>query len=190
MNNFSKHSGRTITQEYKDLRGNPFSLKGKTRGQIPNNFTISNRDYNTYRYNLSKEKLSFSFHSLLSFSFLFSLTLSIFLFSFACSHSSNSSRLHQSSISLVGTSLFTAASHPHPLGSSLLQPIFTGRMASLFVSSSFPSFLPFTLFISSHNKCEPLTLTLLQPKSLSSGLIGRMALLVSFLSSFTSVSQV
>ena len=88
--------------------------------------------------------------------FLFSLTLSIFLFSFACSHSSNSSRLHQSSISLAGTSLFTGASHPHPLGSSLLQPIFTSRMASLFISSSFPSFLPFTRFISSHNKCNHL----------------------------------
>ena len=109
MNNFSKHSGRTITQEYKDLRGNPFSLKGKTTGQTPNNFTISNRDYNTYRYNLSKEKLHFSFHSLLSFSFLFSLTLSIFLFSFACSHLSNSSRLHQSSFSLAGTSIFIGA---------------------------------------------------------------------------------
>ena len=122
--------------------------------------------------------------------FVFSLTLSIFFFSFACSYSRNSSRLHQSSTSLAGTSLFSGASHPHPLGSSLLQPIFTGRMASLFISSSFPSFLPFTLFISSHKKCKPLTLTLLQPKSLSSGLIGRMALLVSFLSSFTSVSQV
>ena len=54
-------------------------------------------------------------------------------------------------------------------------------MASLFISSSFPSFLPFTLFTSSHNKCKPLTLTLLQPKSLSLALIGRMALLVSFL---------
>ena len=39
-----------------------------------------------------------------------------------------------------------------------------GRMASLFNSSSFPSFLPFTLFRSGHHKCKPLTLTLLQPK--------------------------
>ena len=59
-------------------------------------------------------------------------------------------------------------------------------MASLFISSSFPSFLPFTLFTSSHNKCKPLTLTLLQPKSLSLALIGRMALLVSFLFPFSS----
>ena len=84
-------------------------MKGKTTGQTPNNFPISNRDYNTYRYNLSKEKLHFSFHSLLSFSFCNFLTLSIFLFSFACPHSSNSSRLHQSSFSLAGTSIFTGA---------------------------------------------------------------------------------
>ena len=121
---------------------------------------------------------------------VFSLTLSIFLFSFACPHSRNSSKLPQSSISLAGTSLFSGASHPHPLWTSLLQPIFTCRMASLLISSSFPSFLLFTLFISSHNKCKPLTLTLLQPNSLSSALIGQMALLVSFLSSFPCVSQV
>ena len=42
MNNES-----TTTQEHKDLRGNPFFLKGKTMGQTPNNFTILNRDYNT-----------------------------------------------------------------------------------------------------------------------------------------------
>ena len=112
----------------------------------------------------------------------FSLTLSIFSFSFACSHSRSSSRLALSSH--FGTSLLFF------LRTSLLQPIFTGRMASLFISSSFPSFLPFTLFISSHTKCKPLTLTLLQLKSLSSALIGRMDLLVSFLSSFTCVSQV
>ena len=99
---------------------------------------------------MRKEKLSFSF----SFSFhcalshcVFSLTLSIFPFSFACSHSRSSSRLHQSLVSLAGTSLFSGTSHLHP--------IFTGRMASLFISSYFPSFLPFTLFTSSHNKCKP-----------------------------------
>ena len=27
-------------KKHKDLRGNPFSLKGKTTGQTPNNFTI------------------------------------------------------------------------------------------------------------------------------------------------------
>ena len=98
---------------------------------------------------MRKEKLSFSF----SFSFhcalshcVFSLTLSIFPFSFACSHSRSSSRLHQSLVSLAGTSLFSGTSHLHP--------IFTGRMASLFISSYFPSFLPFTLFTSSHNKCK------------------------------------
>ena len=70
----------------------------------------------------------------------FSLTLSIFLFSFVCSHSCSSSRLHQSS--QFGTSLlfFTSSNV---------------RMASPFISSSFPSFLPFTLFTSSHNICKP-----------------------------------
>ena len=83
---------------------------------------------------------------------VFSLTLSIFLFSFACSHSRSSSRLH-----LVLTTLWDFSSFLHFCPN--------GRMASLFNSSSFPSFLPFTLFTSSHNKCKPLTLTLLQPKS-------------------------
>ena len=83
---------------------------------------------------------------------VFSLTLSIFLFSFACSHSRSSSRLH-----LVLTTLCDFSSFLH------FSP--NGRMASLFNSSSFPSFLPFTLFTSSYNKCKPLTLTLLQPKS-------------------------
>ena len=40
-------------------------------------------------------------------------------------------------------------------GLHIFTPIFTGRMASLFFSPSFPSFLPFTLFTSSHNKCKP-----------------------------------
>ena len=44
MNNES-----TTIQEYKDLRGNPFSLKGKITGQTPNNFTISKIDITTLR---------------------------------------------------------------------------------------------------------------------------------------------
>ena len=44
MNNES-----TTTQEYKDLRGNPFSLKGKIMGQTPNNFTISKIEITTLR---------------------------------------------------------------------------------------------------------------------------------------------
>ena len=58
--NFSKHSRSITTQEYKNLRENPFSLKGKIIRQTPNNSTILNRDYNI--------KIFFSFHSLLSFS--------------------------------------------------------------------------------------------------------------------------
>ena len=60
---------------------NPFSLKRKTTGQTSNNFIILDRDYYTQRYNLSKEKLFFSFHSLLSVSLCNShnfLMLSVF----------------------------------------------------------------------------------------------------------------
>ena len=161
-------------------------MKGKTTGQTPNNFTISNRDYNTYRYNLSKEKLHFSFHSLLSFSFCnFSYPL---YFSLLFRLPSLKQFFKIATILIL--TCWDFYFHWGPFRSSLLQPIFTGRMASPFISSSFPSFLPFTLFKSSHNKCKPLTLTLLQPKSLSLALIGRMALLVSFHSSFPSVSQV
>ena len=53
-------------------------------------------------------------------------------------------------------------------------------MASLFNSSSFPSFLPFTLFTSSHNKCKPLTLTLLQPISFLQLSLSRMTLAFCF----------
>ena len=93
---------------------------------------------------------------------VFSLTLSIFLFPFACSHSRSSSRLHQSSVSLAGASLFSGASHLHP---SSKWP-----NASPFISSSFPSFLPFTLFISSHNKCKPTYLDFASTNFFSSAL--------------------
>ena len=91
--------------------------------------------------------------------YVFSLTLSIFLLSFACS-------LMQFFKTALVLTLWDFT--------SFLPPCLNGWMASLFNSSSFPSFLPFTLFTSSHNKCKSLTLTLLQPKSLSSVLIGRM----------------
>ena len=77
-------------------------------------------------------------------------------------------------LSLFFSSLLLALTHaalqdctsPHTLGLHFFFPLCpNGRMASLFNSSSFPSFLPFTLFTSSHNKCKPITLTLLQPKS-------------------------
>ena len=60
------------------------------------------------------------------------------------------------------TQLLNTAPSLHTFGTSLLflHLCPNGRMASLFNSSSFPSFLPFTLFTSSHNKCKPLTLTL------------------------------
>ena len=67
VNKFQQAQQKHNYTKHKDLRGNPFSLKGKIMRQTLNNFTISNKDYNTQRYNLSKEKLSFSFHSVLSF---------------------------------------------------------------------------------------------------------------------------
>ena len=142
--NFSKHNRSTATQEHKYLRGNPFSLKRKTTGKTLNNFTILNRDYNTWRYNLSKKKKTLSFFSLTAL-FLnvylsqFSLSLYIFLFSFACSHAHNSPRLH--------------CPQSHSLGILFL---LTSRMASPCISSSFPSFLPFTVMTSNHNKCNSL----------------------------------
>ena len=119
--------------------------------QTKNNFTLLNRDYNTQRNNLSKIKLSFSFHSLL---FLivclsqFFLTLSIFLFSFACS--------------LTHTILQDCTQASSSLG---LHFLLIGRIVSPLISSSFPSFLPFTLLTSNHNKCNSLALTLRQPLS-------------------------
>ena len=56
----SKHVKSITTQEYKNLRENSSSLKGKMMRQTPNNSTILNRDYNI--------KFFFSFHSLPSFS--------------------------------------------------------------------------------------------------------------------------
>ena len=110
---------------------------------------------------LSKEKtlFFFSFIALFLTVYLsqFSLTLSIFLFSFACSHSRSSSRLH-----LVLTTLWNFTSF------FLFCP--NGRMASTFISSSFPSFLPFTLFTSSHNKYKPTYLDFASTNFFSSAL--------------------
>ena len=94
MNNES-----TTIQEYKDLRGNPFSLKGKITGQTPNNFTISKIDITTLRDTTWVKKKPLFFF-LLTTLFLtvylsqFSLAIYIFLFSFACFHSRSSPKLH------------------------------------------------------------------------------------------------
>ena len=134
------YSGSITTQELKNLRENLFYLKGKTTGHISNNFIILNRNYNTQRYNLSKKTLFFLLLNALFLTIYF-LFLYIFLFSFTCSHLRRSSRLH-----LILTTLWD----------SLLFPLCTnGRMVSPFNSSSFPSFLRFTLFTSSHNKYKP-----------------------------------
>ena len=99
--NFSKHN-HTKTPRF---TWKSFSFEEKTMGQIPNNFTILNRIYNTERCNLSKEETLF-FFSLIALFFIvylsqFSLTLSIFLFFFACSQSRSSSRLHRSQSHLL-----------------------------------------------------------------------------------------
>ena len=107
---------------------------------------------------------------------MYFLLLSIFLFSFACSHSRSSSRLH-----LVLTLWDFTSFFPYP----------NGRMASPFISSSFPSFIPFTLFTSSHNKCKPTYLDFASTNFFSSALPypnHPCLLLLSFLSSFSTVS--
>ena len=140
--NFSKYSGSTTTQEHKDLYRNSFSSKGKITEQILNNFTILNRDYNIYRYNLSKEKILFFFSLTALFLTVylsqFSLTLYIFLFSFTCSHSRSSPRLHcpqSHSLGLLFTLLLQMTKWPFP-----------------FIFSPHSSFLLSTLFKLSHNK--------------------------------------
>ena len=89
---------------------------------------------------MSKEKTFFFFSLTALFLTMylsqFSLALYIFLFSFACSHARSSPRLH--------------CPQSHSLGILFL---LTSRMASPCISSSFPSFLPFTLLTSIHNKC-------------------------------------
>ena len=118
---------------------------------------------------MSKEKLSFSFHSLLSSHRVFSLSLSIFFFSFACSQTCSSSRLRQSSISFAGTSLFSGASHRHP---HLHWP----NGLSIFF------FIFFFLFFLSHSShqvtinASQLILTLLQPISFLQLSLNRMTL--------------
>ena len=71
--------------------------------------------------------------------------------------------------------------------------LLTGRMASPFISSSFPSFLPFTLLTTNHNKRNSLALTLLQPLPFSfSSPLGQIALIhqpLSFLLFLLSVSN-
>ena len=110
------------------------------------------------RIQFERRKTLFSLTAL--FLNVYVLLLSFFLSSFACSHSRNSSRLH-----LVLTLWDFTSFSPCP----------NGRMASPFISSSFPSFLPFTLFTSSHNKCRTTYLDFTSTNFFSSALIGRMA---------------
>ena len=119
---------------------------------------------------MNKKKFSFSFHSLFSFSRCIShnfLLLSLFFFSLLLAHS------------LTQFCQTTLSPQSHLLGLHFFFPLpkWLNGLSLLFLSP----FLPSTLLTSNHSKCKPLTLTLLQPKSLSSALIGRMALLVSFL---------
>ena len=131
---------------------------------------------------MSKKKLSFSFHSLLSSSLYISHN---FLFS----------SLFFSSLLLALThAVLQHCTNPHTLRlhffSSHLQMT---EWPLLFISSSFPSFLPFTLFITSHNKCKPTYLDFASTSFFSSALPlpnDPCLLLLSFRSSFQHVSQV
>ena len=105
-----------------------------------------------------KKKLYFSFHSQLSFSLcIFSNPLYFSLLFCLLSLTQFFKTAPVLSLTCRDFSFFRGL-HIFTPGTSLLQPIFTGQMASLFISSSFPSFLTFTLFTSSHNKCEPIYL--------------------------------
>ena len=118
---------------------------------------------------MSKEKLSFSFHSLLSSHRVFSLSLSIFFFSFACSQSCSSSRLRQSSISFAGTSLFSGGFTSSPPSSLAEWPLY------FFLHL----FLLFFLSHSSHQvtiNASQLILTLLQSISFLQLSLNRMTL--------------
>ena len=104
----------------------------------------------------------------------FSLTPSIFLFSFTCSHSHSSSRLHQSSVSLVGTSLFSGTSHLHPLGLHFFSPY---SLAEWPLYLFLHLFLLFSLSHSSYQvtiNASQLILTLLQPISFLQLSLNRM----------------
>ena len=114
------------------------SLKEKTTRYISNNFTILNRDYNTWRIPLEKKKTIFCF--LLTFSLYIShnfLLFSIFFsFLFYLLSLTQLFKTAMSSISLTGICpLLLYTKWPNGLP---------------FISSSFPSLLPFnTLHIKS-----------------------------------------
>ena len=117
---------------------NHFSLKGKITRQTLNNFTILNKDYNIWIYNLGKEK--FFFFSLMALCFTvylsqFSLVICVFLL--FCL------------LSLTQFFKTTLSSHSGILSAP------NGQMTFPFISSSLSSFLPFTRLSSIHNKCKP-----------------------------------
>ena len=109
---------------------------------------------------MSKKKLSFSFHSLLSSSlYIFSYSLYFSLLSCLLSLT----QLFKAALVLTLWDFhFFSSLWDFHFFSPLHWP--NGLFIYFFIFSFF--FLPFTLFTSSHNKCKPLTLTLLQPKSL------------------------
>ena len=121
-------------------------------GQTPNNFTILNRDYNT-QYNLSKEKTHF-FFSLTAF-FLtvylsqFSLTLYFSLLFCFC---------------LLSLAQFFKTVPILTLWNfTLLHSSQNGRMALLYISSSFSSFLPSTCLTSLTSHLHLCGLTFVHP---------------------------
>ena len=96
---------------------------------------------------------------------MYFLLPSLFFSSFACSHSHSSSRLHQSSVSLAGTSLFSGTSHLHPLGLHFFSP---SSLAEWPLYLFLHLFILFSLSHSSYQvtiNASQLILTLLQPIS-------------------------
>ena len=100
---------------------------------------------------MRKKKLTFSFHSLHSF-LLYIFSYSLYFFLLYCLLSLTQLFKTHLVLTLFGTSLL----------------FFTAQMAEWplpFISFTFSSFLPFTLFSSNHNQCNPTRLS--QPTMLT-----------------------
>ena len=127
------YNGNTTIQEYKNLHKKLFLFERKIMGQTRNNFIILNRNYNTWRHNLSKQILLFFFSLTALFFTLylsqFSLALYIFLLFYL--------------VSL--TQLFKTA----PVLTSLFSPFFSVvHQVAEWPYFSFSSFLPSTCLTS------------------------------------------
>ena len=165
--NFSKYSGSTTTQEHKDLHGNPFSLKGKTTEQTPNNFTILINITTLRNTTWAKKTFFFLF---IDKSLPHCISLTIF-----------SSPLYFSPLLLALTpAVLQNCISPHTLGLHFFSSPSNGRMPLLLLLRLF---LLFSLSHSSYQvtiNANQLILTLLQPISFLQLSLSRMTLAFCF----------